>query len=287
MTTPKHLIHFDDFDIDTHRHILARAHTLKSEKPAAIFAGRFLLMLFTYPSTRTRVSFASAMTKGGGGYQVIDGTDSQIKRGESLADTARAISAICDAVAIRTQDHDDIMTFANHASCPVINALSNKEHPCQVIADILTYEELRGNLRGRKIAWLGDFNNVMASWTAAARLFDCQLTVACPAEYHPPITIENTKFTTDAIAAATNADLVMTDVWTSIGCADEENSDLAAYSVNEEIMAAAAADALFMHCLPAWRGKEVSASVIDGKQSAVWQQAENRLHAQRALLEYL
>lgn len=283
---------FSDFSADQTADIVARAMATKAApERAATLAGRMLLLIFEHASTRTRVSFASAMIRAGGGAFALDTGSSQMGRGESIADTARAVSGMCDAVVIRAQRHETIVEFAAHAACPVINGLSDRSHPCQALADVMTYQELRGSLQGRRVAWLGDLNNVFFSWAQAAGITGASLAAAGPASYLPARIPEGVKIYDNAADAVRDADLVMTDVWASMGCEDGDaearRAAFAPFAVDASLMKKAAPDAVFMHCLPAHRGEEVTAEVIDGPQSAVWQQAENRLHAQRALLETL
>ncbi|MGI9305941.1 MAG: ornithine carbamoyltransferase [Gammaproteobacteria bacterium] len=285
-----HYLDFSDFSAADTRAVLARAAANKAQKRAPRLAGRFLLMLFERPSTRTRISFSAAMARAGGHSAALDEAASQMSRGESVADTARAVSKMCDAVMIRARRHDTVAEFAAHAACPVINGLSDRSHPCQVLADVMTFGELRGGLEGKKIAWLGDFSNVFFSWAQAAAMFGAELSAACPPQYRPQTPPDGVAVAESAAQAAEGAALVMTDVWTSMGGEDESEARKKAfseYAVDAALMQKAAADAVFMHCLPAHRGEEVSAEVMDGKQSAVWQQAENRMHAQQALLEFL
>ena len=257
--------------------------------------GRVLAMIFEKSSTRTRVSFETAMAHLGGHAVFLSPQDSQLGRGEPIEDTARVLSQMVDAVMIRTFEHARITRFAEHSSVPVINGLSDSYHPCQLLADLQTYYELRGAIKGRKVAWFGDGNNVCNSWINAAGIMDFHLHIACPAEYEPAPDIVsrgggNITLTRDPQQAAAQADLVVTDTWMSMGQELERKEHQALfkpYQVNEEVMSGAAADALFMHCLPAYRGAEVSAGVIDGACSVVWEEAGNRLHAQKALLEFL
>jgi ornithine carbamoyltransferase len=257
--------------------------------------GRVLAMVFEKSSTRTRVSFEAAMAQLGGHAIFLSPQDSQLGRGEPLADTARVLSKMVDCVMIRTYAHSQLEEFARHSTIPVINGLSDTYHPCQLLADMQTYFELRGDIDGRKVCWLGDGNNVCNSYINAAELFDFDLHIACPREYRPRAQLPDqgsgrVTVTEDPVAAITNADLVVTDVWASMG--QEQESDtrkqkLHAYQVNMELMRHARDDALFMHCLPAHRGEEVTADVIDGPCSVVWEEAGNRLHSQKALLEFL
>lgn len=258
-------------------------------------AGRVLAMIFEKSSTRTRVSFETAMAHLGGHAVFLSPQDSQLGRGEPIEDTARVLSKMVDGVMIRTYEHARITRFAGNSSVPVINGLSDSFHPCQLLADLQTFYELKGAIKGKKVAWFGDGNNMCNSWINAARIMDFHLHVAGPAEYRPaPEMVElggaNVTLTRDPEQAAAQADLVVTDTWTSMGqeAGKEKKQDLfKPFQVNEEIMALAAADAIFMHCLPAYRGAEVSAGVIDGPRSVVWEEAGNRLHAQKALLEFL
>ena len=289
-----HYLDFDALSADDTAALLAHAAARKAQVKRGIrpptLAGRVLLMLFELSSTRTRMSFAAAMAQAGGQAQIFDAAQSQRVRGESIADTARAISSMCDAIMIRAHQHDNLLEFAKYSACPVINGLSARSHPCQVLADVLTFQELRGDLGGRKIAWVGDCNNVFFSWAQAAAMFDAELHVACPTSYQPPKFPAGVHVAVSPAAAVADAALVMTDVWVSMGDEQEQLRRRAAFAdfqVNAALMAQAAKDAVFMHCLPAHRGEEVAAAVIDGPQSAVWQQSENRLHAQKALLEWL
>ena len=289
-----HYLDFDALSTDDAVALLAHAAARKAQVKRGIrpptLVGRVLLMLFELSSTRTRMSFAAAMAQAGGQAQIFDAAQSQRVRGESIADTARAISSMCDAVMIRAHRHDNLLEFAKYSACPVINGLSARSHPCQVLADVLTFQELRGDLGGRKIAWVGDCNNVFFSWAQAAAMFGAELHVACPPSYQPPKFPAGVHVAVSPAAAVADAALVMTDVWVSMGDEQEQLRRRAAFAdfqVNAALMAQAAKDAVFMHCLPAHRGEEVAAAVIDGPQSAVWQQSENRLHAQKALLEWL
>jgi ornithine carbamoyltransferase len=261
----------------------------------APLAGRTLAMIFAKSSTRTRVSFEVAMQQLGGHALFLSPRDIQLGRGEPLADTARVIASMCDAIMIRNDSQADQEEVARHSRVPVINGLSELHHPCQLLADVLTYAELRGDIRGRQVAWVGDGNNVCNSLIEAARLFDFRLAIACPQGYEPATALlsaagDRIRLVRDPREAADGAHLVLTDVWTSMG-QEQDNAarlrDFARYQVDAALMRRARKDALFMHCLPAHRGEEVAAEVIDGPQSAVWLEAENRLHAQKALLEFL
>jgi ornithine carbamoyltransferase len=259
-------------------------------------AGQVLAMIFERPSTRTRVSFDVAMRQLGGETIVLSGQELQIGRGESLADTARVLSRYVDAIMIRILDHDALLELARHATVPVINGLTRQSHPCQIMADLLTFEEHRGAIAGRKVAWTGDANNVLTSWVQAAERFSFKLHVASPPEL--PVApglrdwVRRAKadvtFTGDPEAAVDGADCVVTDTWVSMGDDEGETRHnlLKPFQVNARLMARAKPDALFMHCLPAHRGDEVTEDVIDGPQSVVFDEAENRLHAQKGILAW-
>ncbi len=257
--------------------------------------GRLMGMVFEKSSTRTRVSFEAAMAQFGGHAIFLSPRDTQLGRGEPIEDTARVLSRMVDVIMIRTYEHEKIERFAANSRVPVINALTDMYHPCQLLADIMTYVELRGSIRGRKVAWISDGNNMCHSYINAAVQFDFQLSIACPAGYDPSPAVvraaaDHVEIVRDPALAAANADLVVTDVWASMGQEDEQTARhqaFASFQVDAAIMARARPEALFMHCLPAHRGEEVSAEVIDGPASVVWQEAENRLHAQKALLEFL
>ncbi len=256
---------------------------------------KVLGMVFEKSSTRTRVSFETAMAQFGGHAVFLSPRDTQLGRGEPIEDTARVLSRMVDIVMIRTYEHEKIELFATYSRVPVINALTDMYHPCQLLADMQTFFEHRGDIRGRTVAWIGDGNNMCHSYINAARQFDFRLHIACPEGYEPNRHIleaagDHVGIIRDPLAAAHGADLVVTDVWASMGQEDEQEQRKHAFSpyqVTREIMAAADPDAIFMHCLPAHRGEEVSADVIDGPQSVVWDEAENRLHSQKALLELL
>jgi ornithine carbamoyltransferase len=258
--------------------------------------GKTLAMIFDRPSTRTRVSFDLAMRELGGETMMLTGAEMQLGRGESIPDTARVLSRYVDAIMIRILDHAAMEELARYATVPVINGLTKQSHPCQVMADILTFEEHRGPIRGRKIAWSGDYNNVLSSWIDAAQRFDFSLDIACPRPLQPrPERIEEARaqgarvtMGEDPMRAVAGAAAVISDCWVSMGDEDEgrRHNLLAPYQVNSALMGAAAADAIFMHCLPAHRGEEVTNEVIDGPQSVVFDEAENRLHAQKGILAW-
>ncbi len=256
---------------------------------------RTLGMIFEKSSTRTRVSFEAGMTQLGGHAIFLSPRDTQLGRGEPIEDSARVLSRMVDCIMIRTFEHEKLELFAAYSRVPVINALTDMLHPCQLLADVQTYRELRGDIRGKTVAWIGDGNNMCNSYLNAARQFGFKLVIGCPEGYEPDAAIlEGAKgcfeITHDPFAAAEGAHLVTTDTWVSMGQEEEKNRRrkiFGGYQVTSDMMAAADKDALFLHCLPAYRGEEVAADVIDGPQSAVWQEAENRLHAQKALLELL
>ncbi|HAD31063.1 MAG TPA: ornithine carbamoyltransferase, partial [Methylophaga sp.] len=256
---------------------------------------KVLAMIFEKSSTRTRVSFESAMVQFGGGSIFLSPDDTQLGRGEPIEDSARVISSMVDAVMIRTFEHSKIETFAKYSSVPVINALTDDFHPCQLLADMQTYQEHRGDIRGKTVVWIGDGNNMCHSYINAAQQFGFNLNIATPEGYEPKTEVidavdAQVRLFNDPIQAAEHADLVVTDVWASMGQEEEQRkreAAFAAFQVDKKVMQHAATDALFMHCLPAHRGEEVTADVIDGQQSVVWDEAENRLHAQKALLEFL
>ena len=259
-------------------------------------AGRTLAMIFDKPSTRTRVSFDVAMRQLGGEAILLTGQEMQLGRGETIADTARVLSRYVDAIMIRILDHETLIELARHATVPVINGLTRLSHPCQVMADVLTFEEHRGSIRGRTVAWSGDGNNVLASWMHAAQRFDFRLNVATPPELAPSRPLLDWASRSGAAIvighdperAAAGADCIVTDTWVSMGDKDGERRHnlLKPYQVNRRLLARAKPDALFMHCLPAHRGHEVTDEVIDGPQSVVFDEAENRLHAQKGILAW-
>ena len=257
--------------------------------------GRHLVMLFEKSSTRTRVSFEIAMHALGGNLTFLRQEDSQVGRGETLADTARVLSQMADVLVIRTSSQERVEQLAEYSDIPVINGLSDRHHPCQLLADVFTYQELRGSIENRKVAWIGDGNNVCNSYVEAAQIFGFHLHIACPENHESSLEFSEggngrVEITRDPVEAARDADLVVTDTWMSMGDEAEKEARMQAfapYQVNAQIMKYAKADALFMHCLPAHRGFEVSDEVLDGPQSAAWQEAGNRLHTQKALLHLL
>lgn len=285
-----------DLSSDQLQQLIERARVMKSDRRRSRpFVGRTLAMIFTKASTRTRVSFETAMSQLGGHALFLSPSDTQLGRGEPIEDTARVIGRMCDGVMIRNDSHDDQMAFAIHSRAPVINGLSDRLHPCQLLADVLTIVEHKQRIDGLTVAWVGDGNNVCHSFAHAASQFDFSLRIATPDGYRPDAAVladanGAAELVESAPAACDGADVVVTDVWASMGQEteqDQRQQAFADYQVDAALMARAKPDALFMHCLPAHRGEEVTAEVIDGPQSVVWDEAENRLHAQKALLELL
>ena len=301
---PRHFLDLSVLPSAELRRILDGAAAIKSRRrpekrldgPDRPLAGKVLAMIFDRPSTRTRVSFDVGMRELGGETIVLTGDEMQLGRGETIADTARVLSRYVDAIMIRILDHADLKELAAHATVPVINGLTKASHPCQVMADVLTFEEHRGPIAGRTVAWSGDANNVLASWVHAAQKFDFTINVATPPELAPDPALvawagahgARLNLTTDPYEAVRGAEAVISDCWVSMGDEDEgrRHNLLAPYQVNAHVMAEAGADAIFMHCLPAHRGEEVTDEVIDGPQSVVFDEAENRLHAQKGVLAW-
>lgn len=300
MAMPKHFLDIDRLDGDTLRTILDLGQTLKQQRLAGDrsqpLAGKTLVMIFEKPSTRTRVSFEVGMKELGGYAVLLTDEQSQLGRGETVADTARVLSRYADAIMIRTDDPNKLTELEEYATVPVINGLTDNSHPCQIMADIMTFEEHRGPIKGRTVAWTGDGNNVVSSWLHAAAKFGFEMRIATPPELKPnPRVLDwaadqgaRVVLSEDPAEAAKGADLVITDTWVSMGDKDAgtRHNMLVPYRVDDALMRLAAKDALFMHCLPAHRGDEVTASVIDGPQSVVWDEAENRLHVQKAILSW-
>jgi len=298
MTSPRHFLTLEDFTEDQLRGMLSVANTLKARLKAgdrpSLLPDKMLAMIFEKQSTRTRVSFDVGMRQLGGETMFLSGNDMQLAREETLQDTARVMSRYVDAIMIRILDHDDLLDLAGASDVPVINGLTRRAHPCQVMADIQTFEEHRGSIKGAKIAWVGDANNVLASWVHASKLFGNSFAIACPDEYGPDQGLlsdikeagANVTLGEDAEIAVKDADLIITDTWVSMGDTDvsDRRKTLKPYRVDTNLMRLADKDALFMHCLPAHRGDEVTDEVIDGPQSVVFDEAENRLHAQKAIL---
>jgi len=288
-----------DFTPDELDGLIQRAIELKAiQRSGQVFEpmkNKVLGMVFEKSSTRTRVAFETAMAQSGGHAIFLSPRDTQLGRGEPIEDSARVLSRMVDIIMIRTFEHEKLEKFAAYSRVPVINALTDRFHPCQLLADMQTYVEHRGSIKGKTVAWIGDGNNMCHSYINAARQFDFQLNIAAPSGYEPNSAVltaagDRIKLMSDPMAAAKDADLVVTDVWASMGQEDEQErreKAFANFQVNKEMMGQAKSDALFMHCLPAHRDEEVSADVIDGEQSVVWDEAENRLHSQKALLEFL
>ena len=302
MAPLRHFLDIDRTPVETLRALIARARELKGARKdghgiSRVLAGRTLAMIFEKPSTRTRISFDVGMQQLGGFTIMLTGAEMQLGRGETMADTARVLSRFVDAIMIRTLDQEKLEQLAEHATIPVINGMTKRSHPCQVMADLMTFEELKGPIKGRKVAWTGDFNNVLTSWMHAAVQFEFSLAIATPPELAPPKSVRawseaaggKIVYGNDPEQCVSGADCVLTDTWVSMGDEDTKKQRLALlkpYQVNEALMAHAAEGAIFMHCLPAHRGEEVTDAVIDGPESAVWDEAENRLHVQKAILEW-
>jgi ornithine carbamoyltransferase len=298
----RHFLDLSEFSTEQLQQIMDGAKSIKAARKRGVKAasrpleGKTLAMIFDKPSTRTRVSFDVGMRELGGETLMLTGAEMQLGRGETIADTARVLSRYVDAIMIRMLDHAAVRELAAHASVPVINGLTKLSHPCQVMADLMTYEEHRGPIQGRHVAWMGDSNNVLASWVHAAARFDFRLTIATPDELAPSADMiawarrEGAKVTAtkDPYDAVDGADVVVTDCWVSMGDEDagRRHNLLLPYQVNSRLMRAASPKALFMHCLPAHRGEEVTDEVMDGPQSVVFDEAENRLHAQKGILAW-
>jgi ornithine carbamoyltransferase len=294
----RHFLDLIDIPVADLRKMIEAARAMKAKRDRAErpLAGKTLAMIFERPSTRTRVSFEVAMRQLGGDVLMLTAEEMQLGRGETLADTARVLSRYVDAIMIRTLDADEVAELARHASIPVINGLTKRSHPCQVLADVMTFEEHRGPIRGRSVAWSGDANNVLASWMHAAERFDFELRIATPPELAPNKPLRDwlrsagaaIRLGTDPEEAVSGADCVVTDTWVSMGDRDGtcRHNLLKRYQVNAALMAGAKPDAIFMHCLPAHRGEEVTDEVLDGPQSVVFDEAENRLHAQKGILTW-
>lgn len=301
--SPRHFLDISALDGKTLRRILDAAHAMKKagkRVPAALrpkgIENLVLVMIFEKPSTRTRVSFDIAMRQLGGGALSLNHTDLQLGRGESVADTARVLSRYADGIMIRANSHETLRELARHATIPVVNGLTDKSHPCQVMADVMTFEEHLGAIKGRTVAWIGDGNNVAISWMHAAARFGFSLRLACPDQLKPEDEAldwvkaqkADVSLSNDPEKAVKGADCVVTDTWVSMGQSDaaKRKKMLAAFGVDAKLMGKAAKGAIFMHCLPAYRGLEVSEDVLEGPQSVVWDEAENRLHAQKAILAW-
>jgi ornithine carbamoyltransferase len=304
MSTPRHFLDLDRIEASELRQILDRAATAKRARAGRPrgepdagepLKGKLLAMIFDKPSTRTRVSFDVAMRQLGGKTIVLNSDDMQLGRGETVGDTARVLSRYVDAIMIRTRGAAILDELASAATVPVINGLTDSSHPCQLMADVMTFEEHRGSIAGKIVAWTGDGNNVAASWVHAAARFKFELRLACPEQLSPPMNLLNwarkegatISLHRDPGPAVAGADCVVADTWLSMGQPEENRHNiLAPFRVDAALMARAKPEAIFMHCLPAHRGEEVTADVIDGRQSVVWDEAENRLHAQKAILAW-
>ena len=296
----RHFLQFKDFTREDYEYLFARTRWIKDQfksyRQYWPLIDRTLVMIFEKQSTRTRLSFEAGMHQLGGAAIYLNTRDSQLGRGEPVEDAAEVISRMSDIVMIRTFEQDIIERFAGHSRVPVINGLTNEYHPCQILGDIYTFMEQRGPIQGKTVAWIGDSNNVCNTWLQAAEVFDFNVHVSTPPGYGVEAeraglygTSHYEEFS-DPMQAARGADLVTTDVWTSMGFEaenEERKRDFEDWQVDAEMMKIAKKDAIFMHCLPAHRGEEVAADVIDGPQSVVWDEAENRLHSQKALIEFL
>jgi len=300
MSRLRHFLQFKDFSKEDFDYLFARTKIIKDRFKRYVrhmpLMDRTLVMIFEKASTRTRLSFEAGMHQLGGAAIYLNTRDTQLGRGEPVEDAAQVISRMCDLVMIRTFEQTIVERFSSLSRVPVINGLTNEYHPCQILADIFTFIEHRGSIQGKSVAWIGDSNNVCNTWLQAAEILDFQVRVSTPPGYE--VEVERAGLISDGhfeqfedpMQAAQGADLVTTDVWTSMGFEAENEArirDFADWMVDEEMMRIANPQALFMHCLPAHRGEEVSAGVIDGPQSVVWDEAENRLHAQKALMEFL
>jgi len=295
----RHFLTLTDLSSDEFRQLINRAIELKAMQHSGVIfeplRNKVLAMIFEKSSTRTRVSFESGMAQFGGHAIFLSARDTQLGRGEPVEDSARVLSSMSDCLMVRTFEHEKAEILAKYSSVPVINGLTDDVHPCQLLADMQTYFEYRGDIQGKTVTWVGDGNNMCHSYMHAAKLLDFKLNIACPEGFEPQQkfideTRDNIEITHDVSHACMNSDLIVTDVWASMGQEEEQKiraRAFAAYQVTAELMNLANEDALFMHCLPAHRGEEVSAEIIDGEHSVVWDEAENRLHAQKALLEFL
>lgn len=296
---PRHFLSLLSLEPSELKHVIERAIELKAlgkqDVKTQTLAGKTLGMIFEKSSTRTRVSFEAGMAQLGGSALFLSSNDTQLGRGEPIQDSARVLSRMLDIIMIRTFAHSTIETFAEYSKVPVINALTDSYHPCQLLADIQTYTEHRGDIRGKTVSWVGDGNNMCHSYINAARQWDFKLNIAAPEGFDPMTELvsankDRVELFRDPIQACRNSDLVVTDTWASMGQESEKQERINAFSgfqVNEELMSHAQQDALMMHCLPAYRGLEVSDTILDAKGSVIWDEAENRLHAQKSLMEFL
>jgi ornithine carbamoyltransferase len=297
--TVRHFLTLTDLSSDELKSLLQRAIELKAmHRKGELYEplkNKVLAMIFEKSSTRTRVSFETGMAHFGGHALFLSPRDTQLGRGEPIEDSARVLSSMADCIMVRTFEHKKAETLAEYSSVPVINGLTDDVHPCQLLADMQTYLEHRGDIQGRTVTWVGDGNNMCHSYMHAAKLLDFKLNITCPQGYEPGEAFmeeanNHVELISDPVAACNQSDLIVTDVWASMGQEEEQAQRIEAfkpYQVNSNLMQYAKSDALFMHCLPAHRDEEVAADVIDGSQSVVWDEAENRLHAQKALLEFL
>lgn len=299
MSTPKHFLTLGNLTSEEFRGIINRAIELKKLQREGVshsrYPGKVLAMIFAKASTRTRVSFEVGMRQLGGSALFLSAADTQLGRGEPIEDTARVLSSMVDLVMIRTHQHASVERFAQYSSVPVINGLTDDFHPCQLLADMQTWFEHRGDIRGRRVVWLGDGNNMCHSYINAARLLDFELVVACPPGYEPDGGLvaanrDRVRIADNPEDAVQGADLLVTDVWASMGQEDEQQARTAAmapYQLNRNLLDRAATDALYMHCLPAHRDEEISSDLMAEPNTVIWDEAENRLHAQKALIEFL
>ena len=295
----RHFLTLNDLSPAELDHVIARAIELKAEHrerhQSVQFPNYVLGMIFEKASTRTRISFEAGIAQFGGHAIFLSPRDTQLGRGEPTEDSARVISSMCDIVMIRTFEHSIIEKFAEYSSVPVINALTDDYHPCQLLADIQTFVEHRGSIKGKQVTWVGDGNNMCQSYINAAIQFDFKLKIACPEGFDPRADLveaagDRVEIIRDPAEAAKGSDLLVTDVWASMGQEEEKaerRRKLAGYQINAELMSHANPDALYMHCLPAKRGEEISAELMDSPDTVIWDEAENRLHAQKALMEFL
>ena len=286
----KHFLDLDYLSLQDLERVLESSMRLKKESSISnILQGKYLGLIFEKSSTRTRVSFEVAMNQLGGRASFLSINDLQLGRGEPIEDTSKVLSSMVDGLVLRTTEHQTQLSFAEYSDVPVINGLSNKSHPCQILADIMTFYEQKGSIEGKKVAWCGDYNNVCYSYAQAAEIFGFELWIACPEEFRPKeeVNLNNINFTNSVSEAVKESDLITTDVWVSMGD-EKETSEreklFLDYQVNENVLDQARSDVVFLHCLPAIRGQEISQNLLDDTRSRVWQQAENRLHAQKGLL---
>ena len=300
LNPPRHFLSLLDLTPEELKALLSRAIILKEmqtleKKKHETLPGKILAMIFEKSSTRTRVSFEAGISHLGGKAIFLTPENTQLGRGEPIEDSARVISSMVDLVVIRTFEHEIAVRFANYSSVPVINALTNMYHPCQLLADMLTYQEHKGEISGKKVCWLGDGNNMCHSYINAAKQFDFELTICCPSEYKPDDTLleknkERVQLISDPNDAIENADLVVTDVWASMGQeheTDNRKRKFQKYQLNKSLLSYASSDVVYLHCLPAHRGEEISAELLDSPDTVIWEAAENRLHSQKALMELL